>query len=171
MEKRIPISFEAALLTALLALLALSLLAAPDPAAGNEVIHLSGRVHSADGRLEDAVLVVELDGKYCRYTELLDNGRFHMALPLDSKVRLHFLKPGHLPKVVDVDTRNALNTPKAERTNRNVDFEVVLETEAQRPGLRYDGPVGTIRFVNGTGTMKVQHDVRQEARRVITVER
>lgn len=171
MEKRIPISFEAALLTAVLALLALSLLAAPGPADRNAIIHLTGRLYSADGQLEDAVLVVELEGAHCLYAELLDNGRFQMTLPLDSQVRLHFLKPGHLPKVVEVDTRNALNTPKAERSNRNVDFEVVLESEEQHPGLHYAGPAGAITFVNGTGTMKVQHDLQLEALMISTFDR
>jgi hypothetical protein len=82
------------------------------------------------------------------------------TVPVNAKARLVFLKPGHLPKEVEVDTRNALNTSKAERMNRKVVFDVVLESEEQRPGRRYDGPVGSITFVNGTGTMKVRHDLR-----------
>ena len=157
MEKRLHLSCEAALLTALFALLALTLLAAP---AGPDAIRITGQLHSTEGRLADAVLVVELEGAHCLQAELREDGRFQMDLPLDSKVRLHFIQPGHLPKEVEVDTRNALNTPKALRENRKVKFEVVLESEEQRPGRRYDGPVGAIRFVNGTGTMKVLHDLR-----------
>lgn len=160
MEKRLQFSYEAALLTALFALLALTLLATPGAPSSPEVIRITGQLFSTDGQLEDAVLVVELEGAHCLFAELDADGRFHMELPLNSKVRLHFIQPGHLPKEVEVDTRNALNTPKAERENRKVKFEVVLESEEQRPGRRYDGPVGTIRFVNGTGTMKVLHDLR-----------
>jgi hypothetical protein len=157
MEKRFHFSCEAALLTALFALLALSLLAAP---ASPGSIRIAGQLYITDGHLSDAVLVVELEGEHCLAAELDATGRFTMDLPLNSKVRLHFIQPGHLPKEVLVDTRNALNTPKAQRENRKVKFEVVLEAEEQRPGLKYDGPVGAIRFVNGTGTMKVLHDLR-----------
>jgi len=155
MEKRLHFSCEAALLTAILALVALSLTAAP---AGPEAISISGQLHSTDGRVRDAVLVVELDGAHCLQAELREDGRFHMDLPLDSKVRLHFIQPGHLPK--EVDTHNALLTPMAGRANRRIAFEVVLESDAERPGHHYHGPVGAIRFVNGTGTMKVIQDVR-----------
>ncbi|MEZ4757959.1 MAG: hypothetical protein R2817_14120 [Flavobacteriales bacterium] len=157
MEKRLHLSCEAALLTALFALFALSLLAAP---ASPDAIRIAGQLYITDGHLNDAVLVVELEDAHCLYAELRDDGRFHMDLPVNSRVRLHFMQPGHLPKEVVVDTRNALNTPKALRENRKVKFEVVLESEEQRPGLRYEGPVGAIRFVNGTGTMKVMHDLR-----------
>ncbi len=61
MEKRFHFSCEAALLTALFALVALSLSADPS---GPEVVRVMGRLHNTDGRLDDAVLVVELGGAY-----------------------------------------------------------------------------------------------------------
>jgi hypothetical protein len=160
MEKRLHFSCEAALLTALFALLALSLFAAPVAPARPDAIRVAGQLYITEGHLADAVLVVELEGEHCLAAQLDAHGRFTMDLPMNSRVRLHFIQPGHLPKEVLVDTRNALNTPKALRENRKVKFEVVLESEEQRPGLKYDGPVGAIRFVNGTGTMKVLHDLR-----------
>ena len=155
MEKRISLSCEAALLTALCALIGLSLFGTPAPAVGRDEVLITGWLH-----VSDAILVVELEGEHCLYTKLEFNGRFAFTVPVNAKARLVFLKPGHLPKEVEVDTRNALNTPKAERMNRKVVFDVVLESEEQRPGRRYDGPVGSITFVNGTGTMKVRHDLR-----------
>ncbi len=157
MEKRFHFSCEAALLTALFALVALSLSADPS---GPEVVRVMGRLHNTDGRLDDAVLVVELGGEHCLSAELDAYGRFTMDLPVNSRVLLQFLQSGHLPKEVVVDTHNAMNTPKARRENRKVKFEVVLEEERVRPGHRYERPVGSIHFVNGTGTMKVIHDLR-----------
>ena len=85
------------------------------------------------------------------------SGRFSLSVPAGSRVVLTFSKPGHLTKEVVVDTRNALVTPQAERTNRKVRFDVVLEPVRKRPGCKYDGPVGSLGFVNGSGTMKVKH--------------
>jgi len=163
MEKRITLSCEAALLTALCALIGLSLFGTPAPAVVRDEVLITGWLHVSDDHMNDAVLVVELEGEHCLYAELEFNGRFAFTIPINAKARLVFLKPGHLPKEVVVDTRNALNTPKAERMNRKVVFDVVLESEEQRPGRRYDGPVGAITFVNGSGTMKVRHDMRMVA--------
>ncbi len=160
MEKRVSLSCEAALLTALCALIGLSLFGTPAPAVVRDEVLITGWLHVSDDHVNDAILVVELEGEHCLYTKLEFNGRFAFTVPVNAKARLVFLKPGHLPKEVEVDTRNALNTPKAERMNRKVEFDVVLESEEQRPGRRYDGPVGSITFVNGTGTMKVRHDLQ-----------
>lgn len=160
MEKRISLSCEAAFLTALFALIGLSLFASPSPVLVRDEIVITGWLHADDGRMDDAVLVVELEGEHCLFAELFDNGQFFFRLPVGAKATLFFTKPGHLPKEVVVDTHNALNTPRALRENRKVKFEVVLEPERKRPGRVYDGPVGSIQFVNGTGTMKVKHDLR-----------
>lgn len=158
MEKRLNLTFEAALLLALFALLGLSLVASPVPPR-NEVL-ISGWLLADEDRMDDAVLVVELEGRDCLFAELFDNGQFFFRLPVGTKATLLFIKPGHLPKEVVVDTHNAMITPKAQRENRKVRFEVVLEEESMRPGRRYEGPVGSIHFVRGTGTMKVKHDLR-----------
>ena len=160
MEKRVSLSCEAALLTALCALIGLSLFGTPATPVVRDEVLITGWLHVSDDHVNDAILVVELEGEHCLYTKLEFNGRFAFTVPVNAKARLVFLKPGHLPKEVEVDTRNALNTPKAERMNRKVEFDVVLESEEQRPGRRYEGPVGSITFVNGTGTMKVRHDLR-----------
>ena len=158
MHKRAHITLEAALLTALLALLGLSLLA--NPTYDAEQVVITGWLHVEDSRVDDVLLVVEVDGVLCQPALVQGNGRFVIGLPAGSKATLQFSKPGHLPKEVLVDTRNALNTPQARRANRRVKFDVVLEPERARPGHAYAGPVGSIGFVNGTGTMRVRHHKR-----------
>ena len=160
MKKRFNITFATALLIAMFALFALSLAASPVPPVSGDRVRISGWLHADNIRQDDAILVVEMNGEHCLAAELHDNGQFFLTLPVGAQSRLIFTKPGHLPKEVEVNTRNAMNTSKAERMNRKVEFNVVLETEEQRPGLQYDGPVGAITFVNGTGTMKVRHDQR-----------
>ena len=152
-------SVEAALLTALLALLGIAVLAAP--ASTKEVI-ITGQLHAEDQSLIDAVVVVELGGHACLRSELSANGRFEFNVPVGSKARLIFLKPGFLTKEVEVDTKNALNSDQARKLNKKVRFDVVLDEEPQHMNEVYMGPVGYIHFVNGSGLMRVRHDGRMK---------
>lgn len=156
-------TLEAVALAALLAIAGLSLFAAPaligELAAPAEV-RFTGWLHVEDRNVDDLILVVTVDEDRCLYAEVESTGRFTITVPVGSKALLSFLKPGHLPKEVAVDTRNSMNTGKAQRLNRKVKFDVVLEANEQRPGRKYEGPVGSLSFVNGTGTMKVRHDLR-----------
>lgn len=145
----------------LLALLVCFSVLAPQLAqAEEEKVTIVGWLRADDATLTDAVMVVELEGRICLYSVLLDNGRFEFELPIGAKARLHFVKPGYLSKEVVVDTENAMNTDRAERINKTVRFEVELESEAARKNKVYPGPVGSIDFLNGTGLMKVRYDRR-----------
>ena len=160
MKTRKLLSVEAALLTALLALLGIAALAAP--VSTKEEVVISGQLHADDLSLSDAVVVVELGEDACLRSELGANGRFAFKVPVGSKARLLFLKPGYLTKEVAVDTKNALNSDQARKLNKKVKFDVVLEEELQHVGEVYMGPVGYIHFVNGTGLMRVRHDERMK---------
>lgn len=157
MEKRRDLTIEVTILIAMLALCSLTLFGASRPGSPEEVL-LTGWLHVEDRYVGDLVLVVELDGERCSYAEVLPNGRFIISVPLGSEVLLAFIKPGHLSKEVSVNTRNALNTRRSRHDNRTVKFDVVLEPMAKRAGRVYNGPVGSLSFVNGSGYMKVRHD-------------
>jgi hypothetical protein len=159
MEKRTNNTYLAALLTALFALLGLLAFAGAPPVNAQQVT-ISGKLFADHGDLTDALLVVELEEEQCLRSVLLHNGRFEFKVPLGAKARLIFLKSGHLTKEVLVDTRNALNTSRARKLNKNVKFDVVLESTEERKHQAYYGPVGYIHFVNGTGLMRVRHDER-----------
>jgi hypothetical protein len=146
---------EACLLAALLAAAALGVVASP-PARSAELL-LTGQLHARDRSMRDLVLVVEIDGERCQYANITGNGRFSVHVPVGAEARLIFKKPGHLEKEVVIRARNAANPRKADRKNRTIRFDVVLESEQQRPGLQYDGPVGSIAFAKGTGSMQVRH--------------
>ena len=96
----------------------------------------------------------------CLYAGVESPGRFTVVLPVGHQVTLSFSKPGHLPKEVVIDTRYSMMTEKAQRANRKVKFDVVMEPLEKRPGRKYDGPVGSLSFFRGTGTMKVKHNLR-----------
>lgn len=121
----------------------------------DEVV-FTGWLRVEDHNVDDLVLVVEV-AESCLYAEVLPNGRFTATVPVGSQARLAFIKPGHLTKEVDLDTRNSMSNSKAARANRTVKFDVVLEPEAKRPGRKYEGPVGSLGFNKGTGSTRVRH--------------
>lgn len=160
MEKQRSITLEAALLTALLALLGLTLLAAPAaPTTGGEVI-VTGWLHVKDITVQDVIMVVEVDGERCQYAGLAGSGRFTLTLVPGTEARLIFMKPGHITKEVVVDTRNSATVMRIGSKPRKVKFDVALEPEAAAVGRTYKGPVGTLGFSKGSGALTVKHHKR-----------
>lgn len=159
-----PLSFDR--ITCLTAFAMLSLYAPTTvrAASSEEEVIISGHLYADNERMHDAILVVELGGESCLRSEVAVNGHFRFKVPVGAKARLLFIKPGYLTKEVTVDTRNALNTPRARKLNDHVRFDVVLDEEAQHQEETYMGPVGYITFVNGTGYMRVRHDERMMQR-------
>jgi hypothetical protein len=127
--------------------------AAGPPAATVEV---TGWILVEDLDMADAVVAIEVNGTSTTAT-VTENGRFNITLPVDAEAVLRFEKPGHLPKEVLVDTRNAQDGAFDDRSRR-VKFAVILELERRMAGLTYPGPVGSIGFDNGGGCMAVKHD-------------
>ncbi len=154
-------SLAGSLLAGLLSLAGIACFAMAAQASEN-LVTISGQLHADDQSLADAVVVVELGEEACLRSELGANGRFEFKVPVGSKARLIFLKPGFLTKEVEVDTKNALNSDQARKLNKKVKFDVVLDEELQHVGEEYMGPVGYIHFVNGTGLMRVRHDERMK---------
>ena len=161
MEKQLDITCKAALLAAIMALAGLSLFAAAPPS--HDEVTITGRLYADTSDLEDAILVVELEEEQCLRSVLFRNGRFEFKVPVGAHARLIFLKPGYLTKEVLVDTKNALISAQANKLNKTVKFDVVLESTEERKHQAYLGPVGYIHFVNGTGLMRVRHDERMVA--------
>ena len=161
MEKQLDITCKAALLAAIMALAGLSLFAAATPS--RDEVTITGRLHADTSDLEDAILVVELEQELCLRSVLLRNGRFEFKVPVGAHARLVFLKPGYLTKEVLVDTKNALVSAQANKINKTVKFDVVLESTEERKHQAYIGAVCYIDIVNGTGLMRVRHDERMVA--------
>ena len=154
-------SLAGSLLAGFLSLAGIACFAMAAQGADN-MVTISGQLHADDQSLADAVVVVELGDDACLRSELGANGRFEFKVPVGSKARLIFLKPGFLTKEVEVDTKNALNNDDARKLNKKVKFDVVLDEELQHMDEVYMGPVGYIHFVNGSGLMRVRHDERMK---------
>lgn len=149
------------ILAGLLSLAGIACFAMAAQASDREVT-ICGQLHADDLQMKDAVVVVELSNDACLRSELDASGHFKFTVPVGTKARLIFLKPGYLTKEVEVDTKNALNTDAARKLNKKVKFDVVLEEELQHENEVYMGPVGYIQFVNGSGLMRVRHDERMK---------
>lgn len=158
MAKNSALTIKAALLTALLALFGLAAFAAPQGDCSE--VTITGFMMADGMDLRDAVLVVELENNDCLESSLQANGKFQFTIPANMKARLMFLKPGFLPKEVQVDTRNAMNNDNACQRNKRMEFDVKLEEALQHLNEQHAGPVGYITFVNGTGIMRIRHDER-----------
>lgn len=164
MNKRRDLLPETALLTAIAALLGLTLsAAAPSPCEGDPV-QVAGWLIADDVDPKEVLVVVEVDGRYCQPARVTAGGRFHVDLPGGAVAKLHFQHQGHLDKEVVIDTRNVGCDPQARYKARRIKFGVVLEPEHHKPGRRFDGPVGSIAYTKGGGTMKVRHHERLVAR-------
>lgn len=152
-------SLAGSILAGLLSLAGIACFAMAAQASTDEVT-ICGRLHAENAALSDAVVVVELGNDACLRSELDASGRFKFNVPVGTKARLIFIKPGYLTKEVEVDTKNAMNSDRARQLNKKVKFDVVLEEELQHMNEAYMGPVGYIHFVNGSGLMRVRHDER-----------
>ena len=123
-----------------------------------EAVVLTGWLHVEDYTMEDVVVSVEVDGEVQK-SRVTPGGRFDLMLPANTEATLRFEKPGHLPKEVTVDTRNA-QVGEPGKHARHVKFAVILQLERFMAGLTYPGPVGSIGFDAGGGCVAIGHDKR-----------
>ncbi len=124
---------------------------------GRKEVLICGRVVSPYTDMSDVLVLAELPDGSFQGSRSGESGRFTVSLPLEAEVRLRFRKAGHVEKIVTVDTRNAVDGRRARRLSRGVKFDVELLPEERLSGFTYDGPVGTISFVRGSGLMKVTY--------------
>lgn len=158
LKKFLVCPMEAVVLAALLALMSLSMFAAPGTS-GKEVL-VSGWLIMDAGNAHDVLVVVELDGELCMPVKLRSNGKFSVALPAGSQAVMRFSKPGHLTKEVVVDTRNAAGHQAQDYKATKVHFGVELSAEEGNSHCGHAGPVGTVAFKRGTGAIAVKHHKR-----------
>lgn len=155
--RQVPVGFLRRAITGMKALF--SAARSAEVATGMDV-QVSGRVLAKGSHRNEVVRAMDEQGRCIAWTTTNITGRFRLRLPRDARFQLHFTKPGHLEKVVKVDTHHAVNDLQARRLNRSVRFDVVLVRSNGMPDQGYDGPVGTISFVRGSGLMKVHHHER-----------
>jgi hypothetical protein len=169
MEDRRQFPLEAALLTALAALMCLGLFAEPGAhctrpsgGCGTAVVEVDGWIEAKMERKEHLLVYVEVGDQLLRPSSISANGRFKLAVPAGSEARLHFSLPGHLAKEVVLDSRDMRHTDPCATgyKPRRLEFGVRLEPDHKAPAQGYDGPVGTIGFTKGTALPKARHHKR-----------
>ncbi|MBL7963483.1 MAG: hypothetical protein JNM31_06525 [Flavobacteriales bacterium] len=170
MQPRKP-AFRVSCLTALFALSLSPCMAEGPPAADNttKTVVLTAWLQVADHSYDLATVSIEVNGDVC-YPGISRSGRVQLKLPANTQATLRFEHPGHLPKVVVVDTHHAQDGSFGERT-RYIQFAVVLEEERHMAGFTYAGPLGNIGFEQGGGCLAVAHTYKlTQARRNTAVQ-
>lgn len=140
---------RALLLISLMAMSALCVLAA-------EQVTIKGQLFSADNEYSNARVYVIQQSGITEY-EVSENGHFHLKVAAAEKTLLRFEKLGYITKEVLVDTKNIFVSNRAKKQNRSIKFDVELMPESFGTQVAFIAPVGQIRFVNGSGLMRVEY--------------
>lgn len=140
------------------ALLALFTTAPPILAAPVDAgtVELTGWLHVDDLSFDLTTVEADVNGMVL-FAPVSRTGRFSLMLPINANAVLRFEHPGHLPKVVSVDTHFA-GVGEVGQHTRHLHFAVVLERERHMAGLDYAGPVGTIAFDKGGGCAAITRE-------------
>jgi hypothetical protein len=148
------IPFASAQATRLLLLIALSAMCCLCML-GNSHVTIKGQLLASDDDFSTArVLVISASG-----TQELDvkaDGRYNITVCAKEPVLLRFEKGGHITKEVKLNTNNIFASKMAIKKNRILRFNVELMPENFGVDLAFIAPVGEIRFLNGSGLMKVE---------------
>ncbi len=156
MELRKPAPLTVALAALIAFTTSTSAAAAPSaPPMAQEVI-LTGWLHVVDYGFELTTVEAEVNGAV-QYADVSRTGRFTLTVPANTEAILRFEHPGHLPKVVVVDTHFSGDGEVGQHT-RHISFAVVLEPERFMAGQDYAGPVGSIGFDKGGGCAVISRE-------------
>lgn len=144
-------------MNALRSLIAASLLITSSAVLAGKTITLHGKVETLDGGPRRTVVVIERENGATDSLVVGAGGSFRVVVVENSRVQLTFKQAGYITKVVDIDAEHAF--PKFKEENeRKVKFDVQLLPQSPSNDLGFLAPVGHIRFVKGSGLMKVHYD-------------
>ena len=129
--------------------------AAPPPAAYMNQVTLTAWLDVDGGLATDVIVEVDVNGTK-DWGRPDDKGRVDLVLPADAVAMISFRKPGHLTKMVSVDTHN-MEAGAFKGKQRNLAFGVKLDAITDNEGLVYAGPVGVLAFA-ANGDVMVEHD-------------
>ncbi|MCB0773183.1 MAG: hypothetical protein KDB93_07400 [Flavobacteriales bacterium] len=130
--------------------------AAPPARTASDKLSVIAWLDAANGRMDDIIVEVEVNGVK-DWGRPNAEGQVEFQLPADQVALIHFRKPGHITKSVQVDTHH-MQDGAYKGKRRSIDFGVRMETESTLPGQVFDGPVGIFAFADGAGDLSVQVD-------------
>lgn len=119
---------------------------------------IRGQVLVDDTICNGILEIVEVDNSVCIPLIMGPNGHFELVLAAGNKAYLRFEREGYLTKEILVDTQNANLTRESIKKNKVLRFAVEMVPERADKKLHYAGPVGVIRFLKGSGLMKIKYD-------------
>lgn len=127
--------------------------------AGNmKVVTFHGRLHVADPAMGAGTVILTIEGQEPEAVQVGANGHFRVFVPEGRLAALAFSYPGHLTKTVLVRTDNAFCASHARGRDRKVEFDVMLSATAPERAAVEEHLVGLLRFLKGSGLLKVEYD-------------
>lgn len=127
-------------------------------AAGPAQVTFHGRILVADTDRAGSTLTLTTEGQAPELITAAADGTYRLSVPEGSKAVLHFAHAGHITKSVVLDTQYAFASSSNSSRNKRIAFDVVLQENLTPEVQAEQGVVGTIRFVRGSGLMKVSYD-------------
>lgn len=121
----------------------------------------------ADGNLNGVIVEVNVNGTQDWGRPDAD-GRVELLLPSNAVAMIHFRKPGHVTKVVSVDTHN-MNDASFNGKRPHLSFGVAMEAEQPAEVMAAAPSMGSIAF-DETGDLVIQqaqHLIRPRGQKVV----
>jgi len=118
-------------------------------------VTIKGQVFSAD-KDNSRVKITVIQGSETMELKLSESGHFNLKLEASDNALLRFEKLGCITKEVLLDMTNIYATNRAKRKNKVIRFDVELMPENFGAPVAFIAPVGQIRFLNGSGLMRIE---------------
>lgn len=136
----------------------ISLITLSSFATGPEQIVFHGRIFVAGADRAGSTLTITTEGHDPELIKAAVDGTYRISVAEGSTAVLCFAHNGHISKTIVLDTQNAFASVTTTSRNKKIAFDVILQ-ENLTPELPADqNVVGSIRFVRGSGLMKVGYE-------------
>ncbi|MBS1547980.1 MAG: hypothetical protein JST38_14545 [Bacteroidetes bacterium] len=137
------------------------------PEAPADHLALTAWMDVADGNLNGVIVEVNVNGTQDWGRPDAD-GRVELLLPSNAVAMIHFRKPGHVTKVVSVDTHN-MNDASFNGKQPHLSFGVAMEAEKPAEALAAAAPMGSIAFDEAGDLViqQAQHLIRPRGQKVV----
>ena len=136
----------------------ISLITLTSFATGPEQIVFHGRIFVAGTDRAGSTLTITTEGQVPELIVAAIDGTYRISVAEGSTAVLCFAHKGHISKTVVLDTQNAFASATTTSRNKKITFDVILQENLTPELPAEQNVVGSIRFVRGSGLMKVGYE-------------
>ncbi|MBP6312668.1 MAG: hypothetical protein KA408_10395 [Flavobacteriales bacterium] len=136
----------------------ISLITLTSFATGPAQIVFHGRIFVAGVDRAGSTLTITIEGQEPELIMAAVDGTYRVSVAEGSTAVLCFAHNGHISKTVVLDTQNAFASATTTSRNKKIAFDVILQEDLTPEVNAQQTVVGSIRFVRGSGLMKVGYE-------------